>query len=58
MAKAMCFHCRGHRLIPGQRTEILHVSQHDKNKSLLIINAGEGVEEKEPRSTVGRNVNR
>ena len=57
MVKAVRFHCREHGLIPGQRSEILHVSQHDENQSLLITNAGEGVEENEPCSTVGGNVN-
>lgn len=39
MVKAVSSHCRGTgwSLV---REQILHVSQHDKNKSLLIINAG------------------
>ena len=43
--------------IPGQGTKIPHAAQHSQKKSLQIINAGEGVEKKEPSYIVGGNVN-
>ena len=34
-----------------------HTDQNDHQKNLQTINAGEGVEKREPSCTVGRNVN-
>ena len=51
------FHYRGQGSIPAQGTKIPQAAWHGKKKSLQIINAGEGVEKREPSSTVGGNVN-
>ena len=43
--------------IPGQGTGVPHAMRHGQKKSLQTMNAGEGVEKREPSYTVGGNVN-
>ena len=45
------------RNINQNYTEVLYQSEQPPSKSLQIINAGEGMEKREPLCTVGGNVN-